>query len=272
MSKSDTDNIIQKIEEQKIGIRKEKVLLVEGTDDIQAISAFLDKGKPNWENDWLIADARGKKNVLKIMTKRPEWLCVVDKDEWSTDVITEKLCENQNLWILPRFCIENYLIVPSELWTAFPTIQKDKVTGGLPDLENLITADLDKWVAHGVLWSVANPLWSGLRALGFKDDLLNPEISLDNEKIRATLTNWHNFLEPEKILADYQAKLEEVTPLNQDEKLKSWVHGKKFYEDVINPALNDLLGQKAATNRKKAIFRTLELPDDFNELFDKMEF
>ncbi|MCK5681792.1 DUF4435 domain-containing protein, partial [bacterium] len=128
MSSSNTDKIIQKIEEQKIGARKNKVLLVEGTDDITAITSFLNVKQTNWENDWIIADAHGKQNVLEITTKRPEWLCIVDRDEWSADVIEEKLRENQNLWVLPRFCIDNYLIVPSELWTAFPAKQKDKVT------------------------------------------------------------------------------------------------------------------------------------------------
>ena len=265
------NEIIKDIEEQKVGNSAKKVLLVEGSDDVQVISAFLDKGKPGWENNWVVAEAQSKKNVLKIAKMRQSWICVVDRDEWSAEIIAEKLQENHNLWVLPRFCIENYLIVPSELWAAFPPKQQAKVNGGLTALENMVTADLDKWVAHGALWATVNPLWQGLRSLGFKEDLLNPEISLDDATIKETLKQWHNFLEPEKIWRDYQTKLEEITILNQEDKLKIWVHGKKFYKGVINLALNELLGSKDKADRKKAIFRTLQLPEDLASLFEKME-
>ena len=270
MSRSKTDEIIRKIEEEKIGTSKKRVLMVEGADDNQAISSFLDKEKPGWENNWIVGDANGKSNVLEITTKRSEWLCVVDRDEWSADVIAERLRGNQNLWVLPRFCIDNYLIVPSELWAAFPAKQKDKVTGGLTELENLITADLDKWVAHGVLWSVINPLWEGLHNLGFKDDLLDPAIALDEQKIKETLRRWHNFLEPDQLWEKFQIKLDKVSPLDNEDKLKLWVHGKKFYEQVIDRLLDSLLGQKSAKNRKKSIFRHSPVPNDFTELFEKM--
>ena len=269
-----TNTIIKDIEEQKVGNRGKRVLLVEGSDDVQAISAFLNKRKPEWERNWIVAEAKGKTNVLEILKQKPDWLGIVDRDDWSEERIAEhcshRLQGNSNLWVLPRFCIENYLIVPAELWAAFPPKQQVKVNGGLPELETKITSELGKWVAHGVLWSVVNPLWEGLRSLGFKEKLLDPGIIQDEEKIRKTLEEWHDFLDPDQIWEQYATKLDEVTPLDPNEKLKLWVHGKMFYKQVINLLLDQLLGQKSAQDRKKAIFRTLPVPEDFGELFGKM--
>ncbi|MEA3241755.1 MAG: hypothetical protein U9P37_09335, partial [Pseudomonadota bacterium] len=196
-----------------------------------------------------------KNRVFEILPKRKGWIGVVDRDEWTEDVIAEKLKEYDNLWVLPRFCIDNYLIIPEELWSAFPPKQRDKVAGGQATLTSRITSDLDRWVAHGVLWSVANPLWEGLRSLGFKDDLLNPEIALNEQKIKETLANWHNFLEPDQIWEKFQKKHNTVSQLDIENKLRRWVHGKKFYEGVVNHVLNDLLGQKVTSERKISIFR-----------------
>ncbi len=263
--------IIKRIEEQKIGNRPKQVLLVEGSDDVQAVSAFLDKGKPDWENNWIVAEAQSKKNVLAILQKKTGWLGIVDRDEWTAEIISDRLQEHPNLWVLPRFCIENYMIVPDELWEAFPSKQREKVADGLSGLENGIITDLDKWVAHGVLWKIVNPLWEGLRSLGFKEKLLDPEIALDERKIRETFEEWHDFLEPDQLWKDFQARLDEVSMLDIQEKLKHWVHGKMFYKKVINPLLDKLLGLKSAQNRKKSIFRTLPVPNEFTELFDKMK-
>jgi hypothetical protein len=264
------NTIIKEIEEQKVGNSSKRVLLVEGVDDICAVTAFLDRGKPEWESEWVIADAQGKRNVLAVLDKKPSWLGIVDRDEWSEDVIADTVRNYPNLWVLPRFCIDNYLIVPAELWAALPPNQQEKVGGGKDELTTRIVVDLDKWVSHGVLWSVINPLWSGLRALGFKEELLNPDIVQDEDKIKETLNKWHGHLNPDHLWERYTIKLDEVSLLDNDEKLKHWVHGKKIYETVINPLLDELLGQKSAKERKRSIFRTLLLPDEVAGLFEKM--
>ena len=43
-----------------------------------------------------------------------------------------------------------------------------------------------------------------------------------------------------------------------------------FYERVVNPLLNDLLGQKSANHRQQAIFSTLPVPVDLDPLWQKM--
>lgn len=264
-------DIIFNIEQQKIGETSRRALIVEGNSDVHAIESFLTKKFPDWTRSWVVADAGKKADVAGVLAQKPDWCGVIDPDEWSEEIVERIQKEIANLWVLPRYCLENYLILPNELWDAFPQKQQDKVAGGLHDLETRITDDLDKWVCHGVLWSVINPLWEGLRARGFKEALLDPEIAQEDQEILETLTEWHDYLEPKKLFQQYQTKLAEVQPLSTEKKLQRWVHGKKFYNSVVNVVLNDLLGTKAANERQKAIFRTCQAPQDFDALWQKME-
>jgi len=261
---------IREIEEQKLGTSGRSVLLVEGTDDELFFSNVLTKKYPDKKDHWLIAAAGNKTQVLEILQERQKWLGIVDKDEWSQELIKQKQQDIENLWILPRFCIENYLIIPAELWSAFPKKQQKKIPGGQQELEQKLIEDLPKWVAHGVLWSVINPLWEGLRARGFKEDLLSPDIVQNEQAIKEKLREWHDFLEPKKLWGQFSLQLDEAKGFTTEQQLKHWVHGKKFYENVIHPVFNELLGQQSASERKKAIIRTCPVPDDLTGLWEKM--
>ena len=267
---SKTDDRIKDIREQQIGNSAKRALIVEGADDVDAFQSFLGNAYRGWEQSWVIAEAGKKTEVLEIIGKEPDWIGVVDRDEWSSSKIADLETKLTNLWVLPRYCIENYLLVPEELWEALPENQQNKIAGGLVELTQSITNDLVRWRCHGVLWSVINPMWEGLRSLGFKKALLDPAIATNETEIRIKLQEWHDYLEPEQIWQNYQQALAQVDQLSVDEQLKRVIHGKYFYEQVVNPLLNQLLGQKAATERQKAIFRTLPVPDDFGPLWQKM--
>ncbi|QEP42503.1 DUF4435 domain-containing protein [Ectothiorhodospiraceae bacterium BW-2] len=260
---------IKKIKEQQIGATRKGVLIVEGVDDAAFYAELLSKRHAGWESSFCIVEVGGKKIVLDILIREPDWFGIVDRDEWSSEVLTEKQTTHPNLWISPRFCVENYLIVPQELWAAFPEKQR-KILEGEHKLREALLNDLDRWVAHGVLWSVINPLWEGLRSRGFKEDLLSPEVALDSDRIKEKLKEWHQFLDPECIMVRYESTLERVRALPQDERLKQWIHGKSFYSSVVNPALNTLLGQKSEKDRRSSIIRTLPLPDDLSALWDRL--
>lgn len=267
---SKTDDRIKKIREEKIANSAKRALIVEGADDLDAFQSFLGKARPGWEQKWVIAEAGKKTEVLAIIRKEPDWIGIVDRDEWSVPKIADLTTELPNLWFLPRYCIENYLLISDELWGALPEKQRNKIAGGLTQLTQSISNDLTRWLCHGVLWSVINPMWEGLRSLGFKEALLDPAIATNEAEIKAKLQEWHDYLEPEQIWQNYQVALGRVVQLPVDEQLKQVIHGKYFYEQVVNPLLNQLLGQKAATERQRAIFRTLPVPDDLGPLWQKM--
>lgn len=262
---------IQDIKQQSIGNSNKKAIIVEGKHDQQALAIMLDKLSTSWKSDWVITKAGKKAAVLEILEKESNWIGVVDKDEWDAGKIVQLEAQRPNLFILPRFCLENYLIVPSELWTAFPEIQKQKISGGEAQLTGLITANLQRWVRHGVLWSVVNPLWQGLRSLGFKEALLSPAVAADDDKIQQVLAEWHQFLEPDQIWQRYQGQLQIVRNLSVEEQLKQHIHGKSFYNEVVNPALNSLLGTKPADGRKLSIIRTLPAMEELRPLLTKMQ-
>jgi hypothetical protein len=262
---------IREIEDTSVAGSGKNVLIVEGSDDVKAFNLFLDKVSNEWENYWVVAEAGNKTRVLGILEVKSNWIGIVDRDEWTSDIIEQKQQELPNLWVLPRFCLENYLITPDELWRALPEKQQGKVEGGKKELRTQLVADINKWIRHGVLWSVINPLWVGLRSLGFKEALLDPGISLNDEKIQSTLKQWHDFLEPDDIFQQFSDRVNDVNQLPEVEQFKNWIHGKEFYKQVVDNALNNLLGQKKVTDRRISILRELPLPDDLSPLWQKMD-
>lgn len=271
---------IKTIEEQVVGQTDNRVLLVEGVDDVDAFNVFLSlSSEQSLQKKWVIAQAGSKKLVLDILHQRPEWFGVVDSDEWTPKQIEQVRQSYQNLWILPRYCLENYLIVPSEIEAALPQVQKLKIeqyiTEQTPDIQSVLNQrfgdKIDMYIAHGVLWHIVNPLWSGIRNKGFVSKLLhNPEIAGDEDKLRQVLEDWHDHLAPGPLLAQFQAKLAEVNQLPLESRMHHWVHGKAFYKDVVHPTLNLLLGQQSEKVLKRLLFRHGPVHSDFHSLWQAL--
>lgn len=262
---------IKTIKEQKVGSSSRRVLLVEGPDDVNAFEQFLHKTNYDWSREWVIAEAGKKTDVLAIIQKESDWIGVIDRDEWSLARLLQLEITHPNLWILPRYCIENYLIVPGELWSAVPAKRQAALDGGLDTLSQQLLADLERWIAHAALWQEVNPMWEGLRQLGFKEALLDPAIATDDEAIREKLEQWHDYLNPANVFEGFEQKREALGGLPLLEQLTLNIHGKKFFEQVVNPVLNQLLGQMKSVERQRAIFRHLPASEEFMPLWQKME-
>ncbi len=267
---SKLDDLQNKIKQQSVGVTGRKVLVVEGPDDEQAFRAWLGKVSVSWENQWVIAPAGKKTDVLALLEREANWIGVVDQDEWTTDIIKQKQSDMPNLWVLPRFCLENYLCDPEELWAMLPPVQQQKITGGYQALDEAITAQLPLWLQHGALWHVVNPLWEGLRALGFKDQLLDIRNVSDDRLVQQTLNDWHQFLDPARIWNDYQARLTEVTAWPIKQQLSRAVHGKHFFPEVVHGALSQWLGQAKASKRQNQLLQSAIPSSDLQPLWQKM--
>lgn len=120
----------RKIREKEIGLQDKKVLIVEGVDDVSALTILFNRHHLNWEQHWVIAPVGSKSNVQAVLSEESNWLGIVDRDEWGSDLIDQKAIEQPNLMPLPRFCLENYLINPDELWPAIPEAQQQKIQNG----------------------------------------------------------------------------------------------------------------------------------------------
>jgi hypothetical protein len=260
-----------KIREELIGQTGKRALLVEGTDDVSLFRILLlRRWGAEWESDWVLADVGSKNIVPDILAQETDWLGIVDRDEWTDEVISAKQDELENLFVLPRFCMESYAVDPDELWEALPQKMQGKVAGGLEVLTGEIMRDKEKWLRHGVLWSAVNPLWSGLRALGFKEKLLGFDVAQNDIIIKETLKEWHGYLDPDQIFQSFTDKLNQGSGLSVKEQLHKWIHGKRFFLDHVHPVLNSYLGQCAAQTRMIEIFRTCALPKDLEPLWKRM--
>jgi len=261
---------LQEIREEYVGNTGKKVLLVEGEDDADAYSELLNRKFSGWEDNWIVAHANGKQKVIDILKLESTWLGLIDRDEWSEERISQEQRHLANLLILPRFCLENYLICPDELWEALPENQKAKMTRGFPQFKTELLSDKDKWLRHGVLWTIINPLWEGITELGFKYALLEFNNAQDDDKIQEILLNWHNFFEPEKLFTQFKNRLSEVMAKDEVEQLKQWIHGKKFYREHVHQVLNRFLGQEDTEIRRTKILQTCPLPNDLDFVYQRM--
>ena len=172
MSIEDRRNYIR---QKYIGSQDKGVFLVEGTDDVDSYSILLKRFLPDWEQRWAIAPAGNKRQLRELLKLEPTWLGLVDRDEWGPGEIEEYTAQHRNLMVLPRFCLESYLIHPAELWQAIPPERQTAVDGGQSEFSTRIQGDLPRYLKHGALFKVVTPLWSGLRALGFKEALASEE-------------------------------------------------------------------------------------------------
>ncbi len=264
---SNCDRRIEEIKEREVGITGKTVLLVEGINDVTAFSIFLDKKFPGWEANWVLTHAGGIGIVKGILEKEPNWIGVVDRDEWTEEQIATL---TSNHWVLPRFCLESYMINPSEIWNALPPTQQSKIVDGENRLRSEIMTDIDKWLRHGAVWSIVNPMWSGLRSLGFKEYLLKVENTQNDEVIISKLNEWHDFLEPDDFMARFSQKLIYISQLLESERLYRWIHGKQFFKQHVVAKLNTLLEPKSSDDWRNEILRTLPIPSDFDPLWQKM--
>lgn len=267
---SKIDERIAEIKTQLIGATGAKVLIVEGPDDVDAFRIFLGRRFPEWERGWRIVDAGNKRQALQILSKEPTWIGLVDHDEWTQEERERHLANTPNLVVLPRFCLESYLIDPEELWQAFPEKQQQKIAGGLPQLQTALAQHKASWLRHSALWHVINPLWRRLTALGFTSGVLNTQNIPDDATLLRTLQSWHATLDAQATLGAVHRQLAELQTKSDKELFASWIYSKAFYPQVVHRLLDDLLGQRPAKERRLAIFRTLPFPADLDPLWQRM--
>ena len=262
---------IAQIKAQKVGQTGKRVLLVEGTDDVDAYSTFLSRKFPQWDQSWAVAEMDGKKNVLQGIKKEVSWLGLVDQDEWSEEVQNQHLARYPNLRVLPRFCLESYLVSPAELWAAFPAKQQAKVEGGETAFRSALLATKDEWIRHAALWHGVRPLWQQLRNAGLPDGVSRKPPTPTDHELRVFFESWRGLLvDADTLLARVHALEAQMQTMNVDAVCQHWLHAKDFYAEVVHRVLDDLLGQKPARERRLAILRTRQVPADLDVVWQAM--
>jgi len=261
---------IDQIKTQFIGNNGLRVLLVEGADDVDAFRIFLGRKFPEWERTWLLAEAGKKTDVVKMLKKEPNWLGLVDRDEWTESDIATQSAACPNLLVSSRFCLESYLIDPTELWAAFPPKQQSKIAGGEAQFRSELLADLPGWLRHAALWHGVRPLWQQLRQLGFPDSVLGNPPMPDDAALRVKFREWHSTLDADAVLVRVHALETQLASEDVSKLCAQWLYAKDFYPQVVHQVLNSLLGQKPAKERRLAILRTRGVPADLDVLWRAM--
>lgn len=246
-----------------------RVLLVEGSEDVKILSNFLDRmpSANGWLTQFKIHPAGRKDHVLVGLRKHSDWIGIVDKDEWGEIRVFQEMENLPNLRPLPRFCIESFFCDPVELWQMLPESQRNHINNEFNRMENPIQAVLPGWRQHGALWRVLHSLYRNTR---FPSNLEDRPVANEQE-IRARLEQWHQQLSPDVIIRCYNDEFARSSQLEHSDCLKTYVHGKKFFHEVVVQQLNRLFGQKSADTWMDE-FSTLNaaIPEDLSSFLTRI--
>ncbi|WP_075793403.1 DUF4435 domain-containing protein [Massilia putida] len=261
---------IADIKSQQIGITGKRALVVEGKDDVGAFSAFLRKRNGAWDQQWVVAYAGAKTRVPEILQEEPTWIGVVDRDEWTLAEVGSASAACSNLFVLPRFCVESYLVDPAEIWAALPPIQRARFNDGAPQLRQAIEANLANWKRHAALWHVIHPIYRHMRSSEHRDSLLDPTAVPNDATLTQIVSGWLNKFDAARIAQEVNQKLLGYEQLQPFEFYHQHLYAKKFYPMVVHDVLNRVLGQTQEEDRWQKLLLTMPLPADLAPLWTKM--
>jgi hypothetical protein len=243
-----------------------KAVLVEGKSDFEGFSLIFSRISKKIDTDFEIVVAGNKKVVFNYASDAIVEFCIVDKDTWGLEEIEKsKGPHGDKVFILPRYCLENYIIVPEEIKVALPEGKREEI-----DLSEIFK-NLEKWKIHAALWRAVTPLWSGLVSLNFNQALLPKTSEIPTEDaIRRKLKEWNSVLDIDKTLERFKQEKEWFSTMNDVEFIKTHVHGKHFFDSEVFPIVSKVYGQSKKEEIKKGLFQNISLPEDLTPIFDKL--
>lgn len=249
-----------------------RVLVVEGSTDIDFLTWMFDKPPLKGMNlpaRWVMGDAGGKTAVVRMLEKRPEWVGLVDRDAASQDEIDAAIKKTPNLFLLPRYCIENYLTDPRLLDQMLDMPRFAKQKKPLEYAKQQIKPHYSEAIRHGSLWRAVQPLQDALQELGFNGALLKYSLPGDAE-VKQTLQSWSQLMDWQRIYAQYEQFQETASALPLDKALARWVHGKMLWRNVVGPQLSEALGGVNKDKLARRLFRMMDLPEDVHQLMQRL--
>ncbi len=232
-----------------------RVLLVEGTGDVSFLIQMLDKPSLREENilaDWVITPAGGKEAVIRLIKERPDFHAMVDRDTWDEEECKSMEHQFPHLHILPRFCIENFLICPDELEASIP---------GMKKFVSTISKEIPTAIRHACLWRAAQPLYEELLQAGFNRALLRYPPPMEDETDRLLLS-WQWLLDPGNVRRRMKESFSQMKNQPQGIILRRFVHGKVFWKGCVEGLIAGLYPGKKNDALKREVYKRLLLPSD----------
>ncbi|MDR3050558.1 MAG: DUF4435 domain-containing protein [Oscillospiraceae bacterium] len=268
------DETYQGIRRQLAATPGKRVLLVEGTGDVDFLTWMLDKPPLDGANPharWVIGAAGGKDSVLRMLARQPDWTGLVDRDAWGEEDIAQAQARTPNLRLLPRYCIENYLIDPDAFTALARSAQNPAQKEALLRTQRQAQDQWPQAVRHGSLWRAVQPLQDALQDMGFNGALLRFRLP-DDGAVRKTLDDWGTLLNADTVFGHYEALQAHAQAMPARQALRTWVHGKLFWRHVVFPALGDALGVESEAALRRLVFRRMPLPQDIAALLHGLFF
>lgn len=240
-----------------------KVVVVEGMGDVTFLTLMLDKPpfrQANVFSRFTLLEVGGKDAVLKMLEMRPDFYAMVDRDAWTEKECAKKQKAYPNLFILPRFCIESFIICPEELEGIFSNFQEEG---------DSIRKDIPMAIRHGCLWRAAQPLYQQLMQAGFNRALLR--YPPPNEKeLDKLLRSWQTLLSPQAVQKACDQAFQDVQGHSQDELLREFVHGKIFWKNAVEPFVYPKFQGRSGEELKRAVFQRMSIPGDLEAFLKKV--
>ncbi|HLF90402.1 MAG TPA: hypothetical protein VI451_15750 [Anaerolineales bacterium] len=108
------------------------------------------------------------------------------------------------------------------------------------------------------------------KSTGLPEELENRPVT-DEIEIRRILETWHDQLAPEAILDQYHLELARANTLTTTEQLIGYIHGKKFFKQVVVITLNNLFAQ-ISSESWIGRFQNSDMmpPQDMKDLLDRV--
>lgn len=238
------------------------VVVVEGAGDIAFLTQMLDKPpfrERNLFTRFVLMEAGGKDAALTILEAFPDFRAMVDRDAWPEAVCEKRQRDTPGLHILPRFCIENYLICPGELAAALPGFEE----------ADAIQAEIPNAIRHGCLWRAAQPLYEQLMGLGFNKALLTFPPP-DEKRMEELVSSWQALLSAESIRQAMDEALAGVAQREPLDLLRTFCHGKIFFKSVVAPRLKERFPGENTEGLKRKLYRRLPLPEDLQTFLEEV--
>ncbi|HQN74159.1 MAG TPA: DUF4435 domain-containing protein [bacterium] len=240
-----------------------KAILVEGKYDYDPFAHFFSKKSPDWERYFVIVAAGNKRSVLEKLKNNSVAFGIVDRDTWGEKEIKKAGKENsEKLFVLPRYCLENYIIIPDEIKPVLPADKQDSINF------DTLFANVGKWKAHAALWRAVTSLYSGLISLDFNNALLPKTVDTipSDESIMNKLSEWNKVLNPDETFEKFKKEEEQFLKMNDIEFVKYHVHGKHFFDNEMLPVLQKKMGNVSKNN----LFKYIVPPVELNKIFDRL--
>jgi hypothetical protein len=218
-----------------------RVLFVEGKDDEAVYAKWLATIDALYAARLEVIPTNGRNDLdraLPELGNPAEVFALRDRDEWDIARSAAVRAANSGLLVNDnRHCIESYFCDPNEVIPAL--LAQDAARYGPSDgaLRGAFAAPLADWVDHWAMWTVAMQLQSDMVSAGYAS-FYHDQLPLPPDPdIQARLQSWAGLADDTVVWTSFSTLRAAARVRSISEQHRSCVHGKKFWEKVVLPAL-----------------------------------